>query len=152
MAVDELLIKKVIEEYGNFIYRLALHYVGCTADAEDIVQEVLLALLTHSPGERKIKGWIAKVTVNKSLNLIKKRKKVTGPLSENASVSPDLGGSLSEELERLSPTDREIVYLCCYAGYTSNEVAKIIKLSPSAVRKRLERAKIKLKNYLKEDI
>ena len=49
MNVDEQTIKRVINEHGDMIYRLALHYVRDRDDAEDVVQEVLLAYILKVP-------------------------------------------------------------------------------------------------------
>lgn len=76
MNVDEQTIKRVINEHGDMIYRLALHYVRDRDDAEDVVQEVLLAYLLKVPDDlRAEKAWLIRVTINKSLNIIKKRNK-----------------------------------------------------------------------------
>lgn len=154
MAVDDSYIKTVIERYGDYVYRLSLHYVRSVADAEDIVQEVLMAFIKSPPKEDKVKGWLSKVTVNKSINLLKKRKRISDApyddgLSVNIYSNPE---GLFDELSKLPPLDREIVYLTYYVGYTSKEVANIVKKSDAAVRKRLERAKILLKKYLQEDL
>lgn len=141
-------IQSVVESYGNMLYRLALHYVKSHADAEDVVQETLLAFLTHSVPKEREKAWLLKVAVNKSMDILRKRKRHT-PLDENV-VAPPSGVSLSEELERLSARDREIVYLFFYEGYTSKEIATLVKKSEAAVRKRLQRAKAQLKILIEE--
>lgn len=150
---DHELIKTAVEQYGNFIYRLSMHYVHNAADAEDVVQEVLLSFLTHDISDKsKIRGWLAKVTVNKSLNLLKKRNKIATkpPDLANSCSYEDGDRTISEEMKNLSPTDREIVYLYYYAGYTSDEIGKMLKKTGASVRKRLERAKKRLKDYLEE--
>ena len=147
---DEL-INAVIKEYGNMIYRLALYYVRNVADAEDIVQEVLLAYLQHY-GKPKKKSWFIKVTVNKSLNLIKKRKRIIdSPLEDYLFTFSSVDEQILDELKKLSPINREMIYLYYYAGYSSQEIGKIVHKSDSAVRKQLKRAKAQLKLILEED-
>ncbi len=147
---DKETTEQVLENYGDTIYRLALHYVKDAADAEDVVQEVLLAFFTREIPEERRKAWLLRVTVNKSLDILRKRKRQT-PLSEEPpDPSAQERTSLAEELKELSPLDREIIYLFYFEGYTSKEIARFVKKTDGAVRKRLERAKSKLKRILED--
>ena len=148
------LIFSIVEEYGDMLYRFALHYVKNRADAEDIVQEVLLIYLKHShPEKEKLKNWLLKVAKNKCLNLIKKQKRIvytyTKEFEGNTEIPIDHG--LFEALQALSPLDREIIYLFYQEGYSSKEIGKLVRKSDAAVRKHLERAKKQLKGYLEEN-
>ena len=143
-------IRQAVELYGDMIYRLALHYLKDSYDAEDVVQEVLLALFLRDIPEHRRKAWLLRVTVNKSLDILRKRKRQR-PLESDL---PDKYGesvSLSEELKELSALDRELVYLYWYEGYSSKEIGKLVRMSDGAVRKRLERAKKKLRELLEKD-
>lgn len=145
MARDE--IENIVEAYGDMIYRLALHYVKSNFDAEDVVQEVLLSFCMRKIPEDRQKAWLLRVTVNKSLDLLRKRRRQV-PLECEPREDPAEKISLSEELEALSPTDRELVYLHFFEGYSSKEIAKLVRMTDAAVRKRLERARKKLKGIL----
>lgn len=150
--ITESLYFSIVEEYGDMIYRFALHYVKNRADAEDVVQEVLLAYLKHShPEKEKLKGWLLKVTKNQCLNLIKKQKRVVFKEPEGEIAEFPMDHGLFEALQTLSPLDREIVYLFYQEGYSSKEIGKFVKKSDAAVRKHLERAKKQLKVYLEEN-
>ncbi len=142
-------VEKIVGEYGDTIYRLALHYVRNAFDAEDVVQEVLLAFFQRDIPEERRKAWLLRVTVNKSLDILRKRKRQAALPREPAAVEE--GPSLAEELKSLSPLDRELVYLFWFEGYTSREIAGLVRLSDGAVRKRLERAKKKLKEILEDN-
>ncbi len=143
-------IQQVVEEYGDTIYRLALHYVKNPADAEDVVQEVLLAFFTREIPEERRKAWLLRVTVNKSLDILRKRKRNV-PLEEDLSDGKGEKANLSEELKELSPLDRELIYLFYFEGYSSKEIARLVKKSDGAVRKRLERAKKTLRQILENE-
>ncbi len=143
-------IRQVVEEYGDTIYRLALHYVRDPADAEDVVQEVLLAFFTREIPKERRKAWLLRVTVNKSLDILRKRKKNL-PLDEELSDGKGERANLSEELKELSPLDREVIYLYYFEGYSSKEIARLVKKTDGAVRKRLERAKRALKKILENE-
>lgn len=153
MDVDELTINRVIKEHGDMIFRLALHYVRDRDDAEDVVQEVLLAYLLNVPDDlRAEKAWIIRVTINKSLNLIKKRNKYVKTdvqdMKEIASTFDD--NEVLSQVRRLNEFDREIVYLKYYEGYTSDEIGKMVHKSGSYIRKRLMKIKETLKGFFEE--
>ncbi len=150
MEKDCELVRQTVETYGDTIYRLALHYVRDRFDAEDVVQEVLLAFFQREIPEERRKAWLLRVTVNKSLDILRKRKRQV-PLSAEPTAGAEETPSLAEELKELSAIDREIVYLFWFEGYSSKEIAKLVRLSDGAVRKRLERAKKKLKEILEKN-
>ncbi len=138
-------IENIVEEYGDMIYRLALHYVHSQFDAEDVVQEVLLSFCMRKIPLERQKAWLLRATVNRSLDLLRKRKRETALTKEPPAPAPL---SLAEELEALPPADRELVYLFYFEGYSSREIASLTGIRDAAVRKRLERAKKKLKTIL----
>lgn len=60
--------EKIIKEYADMIYRIALHNLKNTADAEDIFQDVCIALITKNPpvdDKEYLKRWLIRVTINK---------------------------------------------------------------------------------------
>src|SRR5436190_488070 len=67
--------------YYPLVYRLAYRYVGQPDDAEDIAQEVFLRfyhLPPHATNEAQQRAWLCRVTINLSLNEVRKRKSGTG--------------------------------------------------------------------------
>lgn len=60
--------ERIIKKYSDMIYRIAVHNLKNTADAEDIMQEVCIELLTKFPENKDdeyIKAWLIRVTINK---------------------------------------------------------------------------------------
>lgn len=145
MANDR--IENIVEKYGDMIYRLALHYVQSAYDAEDVVQDVLFSFSMRQIPAHRQKAWLLRATVNKSLDALRKRRREIPLRNDPPDPSPEKI-SLAEELKDLPPIDREIVYLFWFEGYSSKEIAALVRMSDAAVRKRLERAKKKLKNLL----
>lgn len=155
MAVDNTTILSVLDKYGDMLYFLAFHYVRTESDAEDIIQEVFLSYFKHGElsGEAE-KAWLIRVTVNKCLDFVKKTKRaamdrVAYDEETLAAEQPDYA-MLYDAMQKLVPLDREIVFLHYYAGYSSKEIGKILHKTDSAVRKRLERAKTQLKDFLED--
>ena len=60
--------EQIIRQYSDMIYRIAVHNLGNIADAEDILQDVCISLLTKCPKQRDpehLKAWLIRVTINK---------------------------------------------------------------------------------------
>ena len=153
MEIDEQTLKRIIDEYGDMIYRLALHYVRSREDAEDVVQEVLLAYYLHAPSTLKSeKAWLIRVTVNKSLNALKKHKRYcNADMDESFEIASAFDdGEVLSQVRRLNETDRKIVFLKYYEDKTSDEIGKILRTSGAYVRKRLMKIKSQLKDFFEE--
>ena len=63
-------------------------------------------------------------------------------------VEPDLSEILSEALSKLPEIQRSVILLRDYEGYSYKEIAEVTKLSESAVKVYIYRARLFLKNYL----
>lgn len=140
-------IEDIVEKYGDMIYRLALHYVHSAYDAEDVVQDVLFSFCMRSIPKERQKPWLLRATMNKSLDLLRRKKRLVA-LKCDLPAQFDEEISLAEEMKALSPDDRELVYLFYFEGYSSKEIASLLGIRDASVRKRLERAKKKLKQIL----
>lgn len=152
--VDNDYIHSAISEYADTVYRVAYQYLLNSADAEDVAQEVFLALCKHGKieGEGQTKAWLIRVTINKSINAYranKRRRARTVAFEESIAVAP-APSELEQSLSELSAEDRELVYLHYFEGYKAEEIAKILKCTKSTVHKRLSRARQKLKKFLED--
>lgn len=62
---------EIVEKYSDMIFRIAYQYLFNNYDAEDIVQEVLVKLLTKKvifKDEEHVKSWLIRVTINQCLD------------------------------------------------------------------------------------
>lgn len=144
----------LFDQYHNMVYRLALTSLGSVHDAEDMVQTVFLKLLSSAapPAHGKEKAWLAQVTVNGCRDLIRTRKRWgLAPLDETLSFSQPEEGALFQAVMALPEKLRVTVHLHYYEGYSYQEIAQILHISPSAVSMRLHRARNLLRSSLKED-
>lgn len=146
--------EKVIRQYADMVYRIALHNLKNTSDAEDIFQEVCLTLLTKNAplfDDVHIKRWLIRVTINKCKNFSKS-------LWQSKTETLDLSREDSRETENLIPElvyslpqkYRNIVYLYYYEEYTVAEIAEILGENKNTVNSKLQRARKKLKEILEE--
>ena len=141
--------------YGDTLFRVAYHALQNRADAEDVMQTVLLRLYESRKefeSETHLKHWLLRVAVNcaNRFHTAPWRKR-TEPLSEALSVPAPEGEDLWEELRRLPEKDRTVLHLYYYEDMTTEEIAKLLDRNPATVRSQLLRARAKLKKLLVEE-
>lgn len=146
---------EALDTYGNAILRCAYNYLHNMADAEEILQETLLKMLTSAPNfesEEHKKGWLLRVAANLSKNRLE-----YNALRAYDELSEDLAEEGREDLSFVwaavkdLPTQfREVIHLHYYEGYSTEEIALILGRNPSTVRSDLRRGREKLKSVLKE--
>ena len=117
------------DRYGSMIFKIAMTYMGNTADAEDVMQEVFMRLLYKSPkfnDSEHEKRWLIRTTGNVCKDILKR-------FDRRFSLF-----SLKREY-------RIVLYLRYYDNYSVEEIADILSISVSAVKMRLKRGRDKLK-------
>ena len=123
---------------------------GAGGDPEDIVQEVLLAihLKRHTwDQQRAIGPWIAAITRNKTIDMLRRRGRQTEiPIEDVIEQLPAEPASSSEEardvdrmLATLNPRQRDIIRSVSVNGASIREVAGRLEMSEGAVRVALHR-------------
>ena len=151
---------KIVNTYGNTVYRIAYGYCRHTSDAEDVVQNVFIKLLqtkTAFQDEEHIRKWLIRVAANESKNLCKSfwRKKML-PLESSEEAWQEMFeypecSRLYEAVMELPDKYRIVIHLYYYEDYSVKEIAEILRLKETTVQTRLMRARGKLKVKLKED-
>ena len=152
-------IEKLYEEYSDLLYRLALSHSANAEDASDAVQDVFLKYAT-SPrlflDEEHRRAWFIRVTINRCNDIYRKNKvRDYTPLDELYDVPSEENGiskALKEMLDSLPENFKSVIVLHYLEGFSVEETANILKLSVSAVKMRLNRARDFVKSsYNKED-
>ena len=146
---------EALNTYGNAILRCAYSYLHNMADAEEILQDTLLKLLTAAPtfdSEEHKKAWLLKVAANLSKNRIEYNAlRDCDELDESLAAEGREDLSFVWEAVKQLPTQyREVIHLHYYEGYSTEEMAKILSRNPSTIRSDLRRGREKLKSVLKE--
>ena len=154
-------IDRLVETYGGMLLRLACTRLGNTMDAEDAVQEVFLYLVEHQvafKNETHEKAWLIRATLHRASNIRARAGRCDLPLDPEADVGrngdfPGAGeeNALAEEIHRLPEEYASPLYLHYYEGYSTLEIARMLNISPAAVRTRLYRGRNLLRKALKED-
>lgn len=147
---------EIIYEYGDMILRISLGFLS-RDDAEDIVQEVLIKYIEKKIANKiKVKEerkyWIAHITVNMCINELKKaNNRLCVPLGEyenNMATEMNTSNEYEELLEVLTDKYKRIFVLHYINDYKISEISKIEKISEASVKKRLSRARNKIRSKL----
>ena len=145
-------VESLFSTYRDDVFRLAASYTRNIQEAEDVCQTVFLKLLEQKhiqPGKEK--AWLMQVTANQCRSLLRSAWwKKTAPL-EDVLISEDpVTDEVLSSVMELQPEYRVVIFLHYYEGYTTAEIAKLLKISQTAVTTRLSRARSILQEKLKE--
>lgn len=146
---------RLAEKYAPAVYRLAYAHGGNAADAEDVMQDVFLRLLTKAPVFRDddhAKAWLLRVAVNRARDLLRAARRQNVPLemAENVSAPEQPAGETLQAVLALPPKLRLVVHLFYYEELSVKEIAAALGISQGAVKARLSRARKQLRASLTE--
>lgn len=147
--------EQLLDRYGQSVLRLSYAYLHNMSDAEEILQDTLVQFLKTSPvfdSQDHEKAWLLRVASNLCKNrLIYDRRRRADPLSETLAQEdrPDLS-FVWEAVKALPVHQREVVHLFYHEGFATAEIARIVGRKESTVRSDLRRARLRLKEILKE--
>jgi RNA polymerase sigma-70 factor (ECF subfamily) len=150
------------------MYNTCFRIVGVAEDAEDIMQEAFLSAYgkidTYS-GKVSFGAWLKKIVINKSLDLLKSRKRIFEPVDEESEhkyladdqkdftddtdyekISVD---RIRDAIQSLPDGYRLVLSLHLLEGYDHEEIAEILNISSSTSRSQFTRARQKLVELLK---
>jgi len=165
-SVETGTLTKLFAEFADATYTLGYRILGDRHLAEDVVQETFIKVIRALPtyrGEGPIAGWIYRIGYREAIAISRKRRdEVTDPDSavfanlpaaecvEDSVISMDLVDRLDEAMLALSEPVRAAFTLRDIQGLSTQEVAEILDVSPSAVKMRLARAREALRVQLRE--
>lgn len=146
----------------EMIFRLAYQYVGNTADAEDLLQEIFIKAFSAIRSFDPRKGgafstWVYRICVNTSINFLKRKKleqhvadsrknilpgqdHSTSHTPEKNTMNEEIRTKLNHALDDLSAKQRMIFTLKHFQGLKIKEIATIMKCSEGSVKRQLFRA------------
>jgi RNA polymerase sigma-70 factor (ECF subfamily) len=164
---------RLVEQYDRFIYRLAFRIVGNPQDAEDVLQETFIKAMKHLPefdGRSSLSTWLYRIATNEALMILRKDQKRNvsldepdqngederGPmeivdwccLPEETLMSAEAKEYLNQAIAELPATLKAVVVLRDIQGLSTRETSTILNISELAVKTRLSRARMKLRQSL----
>ncbi|MCF2665207.1 RNA polymerase sigma factor [Oscillibacter valericigenes] len=149
-------VSRLVETYSSMLLRLACTRLENPADAEDVVQEVFLKLLTAHPSFRDAeheKAWLIRTTLHRAADLRKAASRWNVPLEEALLASaPELEDRLLAAVRALPEKYGAVIHLHYYEGYSLKEIGKLLGLPAATVGTRLARGRERLRQSLKEEI
>lgn len=146
-------ICRIVDQYSRMLQKLALTRLP-PADAEDVVQEVFLKLMTARPhfrDEGHERAWLIRTTLNRASDIRKAAERNNLPLEEDVPSREEELPRLLSAVQALPSKYSAVIHLFYYEGYSIKEISEMLKLPGSTVGTRLSRGRDKLKELLKED-
>ncbi len=142
--------------YADNVYRFILKNMRHQEDARDIVQTAFEKLWRsrEEVDYERSKSYLFTIAYNSMIDHLRKAKRIyfKEEISEEASISSkqvnDTKAVLEKALRQLGETQRSLVLLKDYEGYSYEEIGQITGLSASQVKVYLHRARLQLKEYI----
>ena len=144
-----------VQRYSDTVFRAAMHNCSCTADAEDVVQDVFEKLLRYEgrfESEEHLKAWLLRVAINRCRDITRAARQKDTELDENI-PAPESGndGSVLDAVRTLPENYRNAVYLHYYEA-TPPRGRPDAGCAHQHVLSWLRRARAQLHTLLKEEI
>jgi len=165
--------EELVKRYDTKLFRIAQHITHNREDAQDAVQEAFLKVfrkLTQFQENSKFSTWLTRITVNESLMKLRKQRhnkefsidnnfesedhSLTSELADWARNPEELyrgfelRNILRSDLQELQPGLRVVFVLRDIEGLSTEETAEVLESTPVAVKARLWRARLKLRERL----
>ncbi len=145
-----------VNDYADNVFRFIMKNLKHEEDARDVVQTAFEKMWINRADidNARCKSYLFTVAYNQMIDHLRKAKRVSlrDEFREEMRVSDKPAHNtrkvLEQALGRLSETQRSLVLLKDYEGYSYEEIGRITGLSESQVKVYLHRARIQLKNYL----
>ncbi|NMC78023.1 MAG: sigma-70 family RNA polymerase sigma factor [Chloroflexi bacterium] len=171
-AGDRAEFSKLVDLYSSSLFRLALRILGDPQDAEDVLQETFLKAYRALPsfeGRSSLSTWLYRIVTNEALMVIRRAKpdllwaddeeensEAISPslfvdwdaLPEQELLSHEVKQFLDQAVQQLSANLRIVFLLRDVVGLSVKETAEQLGLSEVAVKTRLLRARLRLREEL----
>lgn len=170
---DRAEFARMVDAFSAPIYRLALRISGDTQDAEDVLQETFIKAYRHLgsfEGRSHLTTWLYRIASNEAFMLLRRRKPdaisvdedIATPdgeqepiqikdwccLPEEEFLTAESRKYLDSAIDRLAPTLRVAFVLRDIEGLSVRETAEALGISEAAVKTRLLRARLQLREHL----
>ena len=162
----QMVVERLIEDYGQDVLKIAYLYVKDQQLAEDIFQEVFYKVMKnyhkfeHLSSE---KTWLIRITINTCKDLLRtswlRRVTTFGTLEEQNQTQyeqpfdmtqSESNNELYEMIMKLPQRYKEVILLFYYEDFSYDEMAKILNIPKGTVQSRLARGRDKLKKMMEE--
>ncbi len=172
--------REIINKYKNVVYNHSRNFLRNAQEAEDATQEIFISIFNNLKkfrGDSKLSTWIYRITVNTCKNKLKQIKKIKANIIEeitnedndegrkllediredevkepdNIFTQKNLRNVIYKKMKELSDEQKTVIVLRDIDGLSYEEIAKIMKISVSAVKSKLFRARENLREKLEKE-
>ncbi len=169
---DAAAFEELVNRYEGKIFRLARNITGNHEDAEDAMQDAFLKAYAHLQdfhGDSRFYTWLVRIAANEALMRLRKRRpnqfsldepiegeadlfprelEDWGPTPEQRYAQTEMQNIVGEVIDRLEPEYRIVFLLRDYEELSTQETADTLGISVPAVKSRLLRGRLKLREKL----
>jgi len=169
---DAKAMEEIVRRYSNKVYNLAYHLTRDNSAAEEIMQDVFLTVIAKIntlTNDAFFSTWLYRVTTNASYGFLRKEKKFTeqtvseedvdqeyaidyvydwSTLPDDILLSEESRKILQDSIDALPEAMRTVVIMKDVEGFSNEEIAQTMGLSVPAVKSRLHRGRLILRNEL----
>lgn len=169
---DRTEFARMVDEYSPQIYRLAIKMLKNQQDAEDILQETFIKAYHALPdfeGRSSLSTWLYRIATNEALMFLRRKHpdqvSVDAPsqeeeekppleitdwccLPESELMSSEALDKLEKSVDALTDSLRVVFLLRDIEGLSTRETAEVLDISENAVKTRLSRARLQLREML----
>jgi len=172
--------REIVNKYKSVVYNHSRNFLRNAQEAEDATQEIFINIFNNLKkfrGDSKLSTWIYRITVNTCKNKLKQikrlnaniadkiinedddeSKKMIEDIRENENKDPDniftqenLRTVIYKKMKELTEEQRTVIILRDINGLSYEEIAKVMKISVSAVKSKLFRARENLREKLEKE-
>jgi RNA polymerase sigma-70 factor, ECF subfamily len=165
----------LVEAYSTVIYRLGMKMLGNPQDAEDVLQETFIKAYRYLPtfdGRSSLSTWLYRIATNEALMMLRRHKHIEVSIDEPQDsgdqeqeptqivdwccmpeedlLSAEARKYMDKAVESLPPNLRVVFILRDIEGLSTEETGQVLNLSEAAVKTRLSRARLRLRELLSE--
>jgi len=147
----------IYERQFAMVYRVCFSYMKNTADTEDVVSAVFTKLLNHGAAFKNAeheKAWLLRIAINQCKDYLKRWWRNAADIDEYEGIESADSFQQSELLKiilELPPRYKDVIYLYYYEGYSTAEMAQILKKPHSTIRNHMREARNLLKGVLENE-
>ncbi|MBM3932962.1 MAG: RNA polymerase sigma factor [SAR202 cluster bacterium] len=156
----------LVARHSDFVYNVAFRIMGNPEDSEDVAQEALLSAFRAFDsfrGQSRVTTWVYRITMNAALMKLRKTKaaRATPHTSlddvdlpdwtrapDKEGINSELRTHIQEAIESLDPDLRAALVLRDVESLSNTEAAEILGISVAALKSRLHRARVLVREYL----
>lgn len=150
-------VEFIVNTYGDFLYRICYILLKNESDAEDAVEETIIKYFEKKPlliDEGHTRAWLITVAKNKCRDMLRYRHRHMHFDIDDVRETPQQSSDTTvlDALMTLPEKFRLVLVLHYVEGYKTEEIAKIIGKTPSAVKMRLQKGRRLLTEKYKKEV